>query len=243
MSIPKIVHQIWIQGYQALPDKFKRNHEIIKKYNPDYQVLLWNELTINPLLIKYPQIYSLYHRIDKLTGLVAVYPSKSDVARMVILREFGGFYIDIDYFCPLSLDEIYQPSDQIVTVSTEYLILRNYPLDYRPKYGACFIGIIPQHPLFDSLFKLLEEQNDRDKIGVLFDKFLQQNHYPVRIIDPRYVSSHTSCQKGICYAPTKSSSVSGRTLLTKLGCPKTFRVIVAISLIIIVVISFYHLRN
>ncbi len=42
--IPKIIHQIWIQGYDQLPNKLKNNHQLIKKYNPDYQIIFWTKI-------------------------------------------------------------------------------------------------------------------------------------------------------------------------------------------------------
>lgn len=37
--IPKIVHNIWIQGYDQLPENIKKRYEDIKKLNPNWKFI------------------------------------------------------------------------------------------------------------------------------------------------------------------------------------------------------------
>ena len=240
--IPKIIHQIWIQGYDNLPSELKIKHETIKTYNPDYRVILWDSAKIEDLLKKYDKISKFYNDIANFSGFVKIFQSQSDVARLVILYEYGGFYLDIDYYCPLSFDKLYKEDDELIVVGSEYKILKYIPIIYHPKYGASFIGIKKKHELFLILFDELVQQNNRDIIGIFFDKFLQKNNYSVTIIDPKYVSSHTCCEIGCCYTPKESSSLFGRSLLIFISCKKNY-IIFFIFLILTIAIIYLLLRR
>lgn len=242
MPIPKIIHQIWIQGYDELPQDLKAKHKLIKQNNQDYQVILWDDVKIKKLLKKYDAINYLYYSIEIMDGFIKKYQSQSDVARLIILKEYGGFYIDIDYYCPLSLDILYGKNDEIVTANSEYRILKYIPFIYRPKYGATFVGVTKNHKLFEGLLIKLEKQTNKNKIGVLFDKYLQTHHYKVKLIDTAYVSSHASCCTGICYAPQESTSIMGRALLTYVGC-HLYIIIVIIFIIIFTIIIYIKHRK
>ena len=43
MTIPKITHQIWMQGWKNLPEKFQENVEILHEMNPGYTHMKWDE--------------------------------------------------------------------------------------------------------------------------------------------------------------------------------------------------------
>ena len=61
--IPKIIHNIWIQGYEDLPEKNKLNHINIKKLNPDWDFIIWDNKMILQLLKKYPSLLNLYIKV------------------------------------------------------------------------------------------------------------------------------------------------------------------------------------
>lgn len=236
MLIPKIIHQIWIQGFDELPEDLKSKHLLLKEYNPDYKIILWDDKKIQKLLEKYEAIKFLYNNTEILHGFIKKYQSQSDIARLVILREYGGFYIDIDYYCPLSLNKIYNDDDDVVVVGSEYKLLKYIPFIYCPKYGASFIGISKKHKLFDALLVKLGKQTDKNRIGVLFDRYLQQYHYKVKIIDTEYVSSHTSCCSGICTTPKESTNIMGREILIYIGCHIYLIFIIVIIIFIIIMV-------
>lgn len=239
MPIPKHIHQIWIQGFKELPLELKQKHKLLKKHNPNYRVTLWDEPKIKKLLKKYPKMDYFYNNLENFTGMVKIYQSKSDIARLVILYEHGGFYIDIDYYCPISLDRLYDKTDELVVVGSEYQILEYIPLPYHPKYGASFIGVKRKHSMFNDLFSQLVEQTDRDVIGVFFDNFLQKNNYKIRIIDSEYVSPHTCCEPGLCFTPTKSSSFFGRDILIYINC-KRYIILFIVIIVIITFLLYYY---
>ncbi len=89
VKIPKIIHQIWI-GPKSPPIKFMKQWEndYIKMY-PDFKYIFWNEDKIEKDL-KWPKV--IKQAYDKET----TYFGKSDIARLLILNQYGGIYIDSD---------------------------------------------------------------------------------------------------------------------------------------------------
>ena len=85
--IPKIIHNIWIQGYEHLPEKNKLNHIHIKKLNPDWDFIIWDNQMILNLLKKYPSLLNLYKKVNQLSGIIHSKATQSDIARYVILKE------------------------------------------------------------------------------------------------------------------------------------------------------------
>lgn len=95
--IEKIIHQIWIQGYDKIPVKFNENIQKIKKLNPTWKYIIWDETSIINLLNNIPEFIEKYNSFQYLH-------QKADFARYIILYLFGGVYIDIDATTVKSLD-------------------------------------------------------------------------------------------------------------------------------------------
>lgn len=84
-KIPKKIHYIWIGG-KEMPDKFQRNLETWKKYNPDYEIIQWNESNYDFKKIDYMK--EAYEA--QAWGFVPNY------ARLDIIYNYGGIYLDVD---------------------------------------------------------------------------------------------------------------------------------------------------
>lgn len=89
MSIPKIIHQIWI-GPNPIPfiwiNTIKSDY--ILTY-PDFTYYLWTDTNINELFIEFPLIKCIYDAEETWCG-------KADILRYLILYIYGGIYIDAD---------------------------------------------------------------------------------------------------------------------------------------------------
>tara|TARA_R110002096_G_scaffold27366_2_gene83880 strand:+ start:1401 stop:2291 length:891 start_codon:yes stop_codon:yes gene_type:complete len=94
MSIPKIIHQLWI-GDKPCPINAMNT---IKNMNPSYEYLLWNEELIKEKLKVYPR----YQR--KIEGHSAIW-GRADMYRYLILEQFGGIFIDADMVAIEPLDD------------------------------------------------------------------------------------------------------------------------------------------
>ena len=91
--IPKLVHNIWIQGYNNLPENLKTSYNNIKELNPEWEFIFWHENMIIDLLKKYPNIYKVYQNIENLPGLLNILALKSDIARYIIMKNMEDYIL------------------------------------------------------------------------------------------------------------------------------------------------------
>lgn len=81
--IPKIIHQIWI-GEKLPPQDYLDSWKIT-----GFEYILWNEENLNKLEMTNRDKYDYYY--DK-----KIYYGCADIARVEILSQYGGLYIDAD---------------------------------------------------------------------------------------------------------------------------------------------------
>lgn len=93
--IPKVIHYCWF-GHNPLPDRYKEWMKSWKKYCPDYEIVEWNESNYD--VTKHPYMRAAYDA--KKWGFV------SDYARLDIIYENGGIYLDTDVELVKNLDEL-----------------------------------------------------------------------------------------------------------------------------------------
>jgi hypothetical protein len=90
IQIPKIIHQIWV-GEKEMPEHCQQFVQKMKDLHPDWDVKLWgNEVFTelykeDPFLQNYIQDPELYK-----------WAFISDRVRLLLLRDFGGVYCDVD---------------------------------------------------------------------------------------------------------------------------------------------------
>jgi len=112
--IPKLFHFIWLGS--DLPELTKNYINSFERHNPDYSIHIWNEKNTKEILEIHPQLLELYNKSK-------LFCQKADILRLIILYEFGGFYIDADVDCLKSFDTLldnkfvigeqqYQPPDK-----------------------------------------------------------------------------------------------------------------------------------
>lgn len=89
MSIPKIIHQIWI-GPKPPPTKFmdtwKNKHE-----SEGFEYIRWTEQEMNKRGF-HSQLTDKIKDMNEING-------KADILRWELLYEYGGFFVDADAYC------------------------------------------------------------------------------------------------------------------------------------------------
>ena len=95
MAIPKKIHYCWF-GRNEIPEKTVRCIESWKKYCPDYEIIQWNENNYD---------------INKIRYMKDAYKEKkwafvSDYARLDVIYQYGGIYLDTDVELVNSLDDL-----------------------------------------------------------------------------------------------------------------------------------------
>jgi hypothetical protein len=233
--IPKKIHQIWIQGIEKLPKKLYDNHMLIKKSNPEYEMKLWDDKSISELLrTRHPDLYQVYINCDKLKGPGGKYTCMSDIGRYVILYEYGGFYIDMDFECSINLDKLYDEKDDMIFADNTYILFKLFrKITYTALYNLAFCAFKPKHEIWDNIFKIIVNAKKKTTIGEAVDRYLQSNNIKGKIIDPNKVSV-TACQiNNKCFTPRNSSWFKARELLIRIGCD--LDVIIPIGIIILLI--------
>jgi hypothetical protein len=92
-KIPKKIHYMWFGG-GPIPDKNRRWMESWKRHCPDYEIIRWDESNYDITKNKY--MHDAYK--EKKWGFVP------DYARLDILYEHGGVYLDVDVEVLANLD-------------------------------------------------------------------------------------------------------------------------------------------
>ena len=93
--IPKVIHYCWFGG-NPFPDEYKKYMESWRKFCPDYEIIEWNESNYDVTKNKY--MHEAYEA--KKWAFV------SDYARLDIIYNHGGIYLDTDVELIKSLDDL-----------------------------------------------------------------------------------------------------------------------------------------
>lgn len=130
--IPKLLHLIWI-GEKENP--YLKNIETYKKFNPDWQIKIWNNENIPKVINEYT-----YNNMNSWAG-------KVDVLRLEILYKYGGVYVDLDSICLRSLNPLIINQTLIASKGT-----------YK-KIANGFLGCTKKHPAFKDMIENLDSRN------------------------------------------------------------------------------------
>jgi mannosyltransferase OCH1-like enzyme len=148
-SIPKILHQTWKD--KNIPAHLVAYCESWKTHHPDWEFKLWTDID-NREFIR--QNYSWF------LPIFDGYPEnimRADAVRYFILYHYGGVYADLDAECLRPLDSILVDRQLLLGLEPP---LHNRSADAK-RYGLenvignAVIASVPQHPLWEHVFKSL----------------------------------------------------------------------------------------
>ncbi|MFY9825023.1 MAG: glycosyltransferase [Thermoanaerobaculia bacterium] len=149
MKIPRIVHQIWIQGEGAMPRRYRRWAESWRALHPDWEYVLWDDAALRRLLGEHlPELLALYERHQD-------FAERSDLGRYAVLHVHGGLYVDVDTRCVRPLDPLLQAGDARFLVALYKNLASKRPNDPFERIANSLIACVPRHPLWPGFFDLL----------------------------------------------------------------------------------------
>lgn len=99
MIFPKIIHQIWYQGQNKIPEDLKENCRKIKNLHPKWEHILWDDDRIQTFFKESNSILTTYNNLEFLH-------QKVDFIRYCILYTMGGIYLDTDITMLKTLDTL-----------------------------------------------------------------------------------------------------------------------------------------
>ncbi len=94
-AIPKKIHYMWL-GRNSIPEKLQKCLDSWKKFCPDYEIIEWNEDNYD--INKHPYMKQAYE--NRAFGFVP------DYARLDILYNEGGLYLDTDVELKRNIDDL-----------------------------------------------------------------------------------------------------------------------------------------
>jgi len=221
LKIPRIVHFIWlgskpVTDYQDL-DIFCSQRDTTKNNNlyssgtikswilynrPEdgWEIKLWTESSIKDFHDKIPAS-SRVRDAYKYAIEIENYGMASDITRLEILYEFGGLYVDIDYYCFRCFNDLHQEFDFYCGASNTGCIEINNGLIGSRKGYFLIHGMMEKiSDWFSSRQNVKEKQN----LSPILSSFLDE-------------SSLASCRLAQkMYAPMESIENTGPGLITRM---------------------------
>lgn len=152
-NIPRKIHYIWFGG-SPLPDRMKARIEGWSRLMPRHEIIEWNEGNFD--VTAHPWMERMHDE--------GRYAFASDYARLCILQQHGGLYLDTDVELKKDLSPFF----------TERCF---WSFEFDSFLSTCIIGVVPGHPLLASL----REQYDQLKDGVINNELVTKyflRNYP-----------------------------------------------------------------
>ena len=167
--IQKVIHYCWFGG-NPLPKFAKKCIASWRKHCPDYKIVEWNEKNYDVTKNKY--MYDAF--------LAKKWAFVSDYARIDIIYNFGGIYLDTDV-------ELIKPLDKFLNMSMfcgweeRDAILDHNNISYENSinFGLGF-GAVKGHPILKEILELYDKINFYDENGKM--NLMACPHYQTMIL-------------------------------------------------------------
>ncbi len=135
-NIPRKIHQIWLGG--SVPKQYHNYMQSWQRFHPGWEYYLWTDKNAT----EYMRLNSPMYRnflVCKNNGM------KSDILRYAILCNIGGVYVDTDFECLKSFDDLLYLSFFTGIAYDPKMVLYNG-----------LIATTPHHPIIERCFSDLD---------------------------------------------------------------------------------------
>ena len=101
MTSNKVIHYIWYQGVDKIPDKFRVNIDSMYEYNKStWTIRIWNSKDLYKLACRYSQrLKNIFYKLPHMHQRI-------DLGRYLILYYYGGLSMDTDVYPLKPLDTL-----------------------------------------------------------------------------------------------------------------------------------------
>ena len=135
-TLPKNIHQIWLGG--SLPEEYKAWCSSWKKFNPDWEYILWTDEDAKKCTFINHSIFNSIKNPGQ----------RSDYFRYLILNKYGGIYVDTDFECLKPFEDL---------TYANFIVGVGYP-----SFVELYIGLIactPHHPVIKEMIRSINDIN------------------------------------------------------------------------------------
>jgi mannosyltransferase OCH1-like enzyme len=100
MVVPKVTHQVWFQGWDKLPEKYREDAEKLSDFNQNWEHKKWDEHSLRAECEKFSPEALL--KFEEFTNMI----HKVDFGRYIVLYNHGGVSVDCDSECLRPLEKV-----------------------------------------------------------------------------------------------------------------------------------------
>lgn len=110
-SVPRILHQNMLKGWDSLPPEILDNIDALKARNPGWEYRFYDDPAARDFILRVwgPKMLAVYESIDPV-----YYAARSDLLRYLITYVEGGVYLDIKSTALRPLDQVIRPDDVFI---------------------------------------------------------------------------------------------------------------------------------
>ena len=166
MAIPRILHQIYLKGWDSLPEETKESIRALRARNPGWEYRFYDAETAEAYIGEKfgSDVLRLYRRIDP-----AYYAARSDFLRYLVCYEAGGVYLDIKSSALRPLDEVLLADDEFLL--SQWPGQRDLPLGrgwhrellhvQGDEFAQWFVASAPGHPFLAAVLDATKDNISR----------------------------------------------------------------------------------
>lgn len=152
MTIPRIIHQIWWQGENNIPERYINFRKSWFKRHPLWKYHIWDKYKFESLLRRLNNNF-----FNKVYIKLPLMIQKIDFAKYIVLYYIGGCYVDMDTISEKSLDYLLEKYNSGLIVSQ--LNIYNFINFKLINNGVIFSK--KKHKFFEYLFKEIYENKNQ----------------------------------------------------------------------------------
>lgn len=122
MAIPRIIHQIYLSGWDALPSESKTSIAKLRLLNPDWEYRFYDSRNSEKFIKQYfgDEMLSTFRKIHP-----HYYACRADLLRYLICFQFGGVYLDIKSTARTPLSSVIESTDKFLIA--QWPVFRDKP--------------------------------------------------------------------------------------------------------------------
>ena len=197
--IPKVIHYCWF-GKNPIPEHYRNWMESWRKYCPDYEIIEWNETN-------YDISKNRYMKEAYDAGKMGFVP---DYARLDIIHEYGGIYLDTDVELIANLDELLFEDGYASFETKNYVNL-----------GTGF-GAKRNHPVIEQMLEDYEGRSFYNEDGTL--NLVASPNYQTQVLSDNGLVKNGEYQIVNNFTIFPEKMLSGMNIYTRRVRPKDYTV-------------------
>ena len=206
--IPKIIHHI------SKDSNFSRRNQSLrstwKEWNKDFEFILWDDNSLRNLISERENNYLKFFD-NYIHGIC-----RADLGRYILMKHFGGIYVDLDCQCLRPIDELIKDKELILAPEPESHTQQKNVINRQLKQIICpsFIASKPMHPFWNDVLstiaeypaELIEDTDDvLDATGpFMLSRVVSENQNYQNLVLPAkllYPLDKNECWSGLAFDP------------------------------------------